>query len=132
MRSIIFTVGLPGSGKTTLAKALSNMFGYFHFEYDLYVMDKNHYKNTHENDKIIIDAWYRNGSDLLQGLTQAKEEFNYENITVIYLKTPKEKCINRIKTRNRSTVDITNETSNYNFDEISKYINFDLIVIEDF
>lgn len=134
MREIVYLAGLPGSGKTTFAKKLSKEKGYYHLEHDDWCINKHKYKdkNIYGENKLIIDAWYKNTDDLTMALNQAKR-LKYEKITVIHLTTPKEKCLENIEKRdklytNRKTVDITNANEHYDFEKLKKEFDINLVI----
>ena len=123
MREIVFLVGLPGSGKTTMARKMSKDLGYYHFEYDEFLLDREKYSDLWTKPRVIMDAWYKNTKELLEAVNQAKQ-LGYSKIDILHLAVPKEVCLDRIRQRdqnrpdNRVTVDISNHDNKYHFDII--------------
>ena len=129
MNKIIHLIGYPGSGKTTLAKELCEHLNYTHFEYDTWISDNTHYQNS-DLSKVVIDAYYKNTEKLLLSINQY-QKLGY-NVSIIHLDIPKDKCIQNIERRGRSTIDINNENTNYDLYFIQQNYDVNSLVIKDY
>ena len=121
MKKVIIILGLPGSGKSTLSKLISEHMDYSHVEFDITS------KYTKECDHIIFDSWNETTEDIDATLNQ----FDGYEKTIIFLNTEKSICLENIKKRGRSTVDITNIEINYDFKQLDDHL-FDLIQINNY
>lgn len=86
----ILIVGIVASGKTTLARKLSNLLGIKHYEIDLVVHDdENNYKRSEEEQKKIFDKINKNDNWIIEG-TLRKHLFYLCEMAdrIIYLDIP--------------------------------------------
>ena len=75
MKKVIIILGLPGSGKSTLSKLISEHMDYSHVEFDITS------KYTKECDHIIFDSWNATTEDIDVTLNQ----FDGYEKTIIFL-----------------------------------------------
>jgi adenylate kinase family enzyme len=120
-KAIILT-GMPGAGKSTLSKLISQLAGFNHIEYD----EISDYVTTYDN--IIFDSFIHTTEDLDVVLSK----YNGYELTIINMNIDKKICLDNIKKRGRVTFDITNVNVEYDFNELLKEYPFNLIQVNNY
>ena len=82
----IYIIGSPGSGKTTLAKALSKRYNIKHYELDCIVYDdnNNHRKRTKEEIEELFSTIIKNKSFIIEDVGRNKFKKGREICDKIY------------------------------------------------
>ena len=82
----IYIIGSPGSGKTTLAKALSKRYNIKHYELDCIVYDdnNNHRKRTKEEIEKLFSTILKNKSFIIEDVGRNKFKKGREICDKIY------------------------------------------------
>ena len=129
MKHVLIITGYPGSGKTTLSKFIEANSCFSHVDYDLYHTNPVLLAQK-ETDYIIFDGVHFNTERLAISLDYFNKK-GYE-ITVIYLNTNKNRCLNNIVVRNRPTISMDELNISYDFNLLRKSFVFNLIQVTDY
>ena len=129
MKHAIIVTGYPGSGKSTLSKFIEENSKFSHIDYDLYV-NKPEFLIQKETEFIIYDGVHFNNDRLAMSLSYFIGK-GYD-ITLIYLNTNKNKCLENIISRKRPTIEINNLDISYDFNLLEKSFKFNTLQITDY
>ncbi|WP_448375237.1 shikimate kinase [Fervidobacterium sp.] len=103
----LFVTGLPGSGKSHIAKILKDDFGYKVIEVenileietgkDLYTLiQSNGFKQVAKIERKIVDRFAKSCDRIVIGCGVLYEHA-FQNYMIIYIKIPKQNFINRVR-----------------------------------
>lgn len=97
----ILIVGGVGSGKTTLAKYLSEFFDRPYFSIDSIVYDENNKKRDDESQNIIVNKINRENKDyIIEGVLRDNLDFLLNVVDqIIFLDYPSKITLKRVKVR---------------------------------
>lgn len=142
--NIIFTMGLPASGKTTWSKKYCSSNNYYHCHFDSYIhtpkyesfeeliVDQINYAVKSKVEGVVFDHTFYSEDYILTSLDLINNYVNINSIEIHFWVGNREKCIendNNRKLKNGYSCKITIDNAVLKYPTIKKYKNTEVLIM---